>query len=1107
MADQLPSDWPTAFQSAHIRYILSADQMPRSDTDSLAHEELASWLDKLIKTPARQSVYLGEALNIHIILSLTEPAAVESVEYHHIQNHLQESLSVNIQADLLPSSAARMPSIQSDGYLIDPPSPEEITPKPLASNRSQQPSILLSPSHGVKPQEFFRPFQSTPLFTASFSQSKADSPNKLPQINPSDTQKLVSFNAGNHVSLRVAKLANRWLVAWNVDCEIGSLGNSTLAGSLSLSTVITYHSSQSPLFDPPRPSILPAALLSDSPPNFNPPPSSEQARDYGFENAIEIDLFDGMGRDISVSLTRPLITPGSSNSAYQVESTHKSQSKRQPSPSNRYPHSQINPKILSGVVNPSRSDDYLPTIPDQRSQSEPAPSVPIVRRAFSSAYRKESSPIRPTHPEIEPRAPDFPFLKKNLTSVIPIVDPLIIRVHTIAPQHQLKPRELTADQTNHPEIWLVEMEKLFNPMLMLELCYQGDATGASEEDFLVESLDIKLEEQGLLPEFDNFVASTIKIKPIHPTQPSGDNLPYRISRSEAHNLIYVVQIEPANVLPEQGQQHDSSFLQYGCPPVNISLPPSTLISSVRSAFTHQKAGIPIVKDPEHENVSSSAAAGRADHAQGGGAVSGKPYRTMRPLRSSYEPVLEDLSESAGRLSIESVLQKPAGVVYLLSVTIRGKFVSKDSRIGSTGLISASWTSLLTSHELSHSATLDLRRQMDGGNTGDAAAPWSVDDLAEKVTVTDLILPGGYENEQHLKRFALPHGGLVAGSKRHTASNLINALQELSNFQRGSSTGGLPLSSERSRAQAKQLSPLAFGHDSGFAQQKTPHDLPSLPGSPTSTTSPSLINLGRGFTPNTRLRTPTAAASHSSPQVPERAHQPSENEPKMGNKYSGRSKPTTPCGPSREAKLVTPGLIGAPFTEQMQATQGAAFEGGRSRGTGEMLVKVNVASPTGGDGTNRFKVLTEFFVEIVVFNRSSSSALPQGPFQVKILTNDHLLRELDQSLHSPKVARPRHPSACARGHDVGGDDAAGGGGGVVSLDENIQIGPLGDGECQAIKIRLIGLKPGIFQLHGVHFLSLSNAPPPPPPFSLHHHHQQQQPLSQFILLDPLVVLIE
>ncbi|PLW09863.1 hypothetical protein PCASD_22624 [Puccinia coronata f. sp. avenae] len=166
------------------------------------------------------------------------------------------------------------------------------------------------------------------------------------------------------------------------------------------------------------------------------------------------------------------------------------------------------------------------------------------------------------------------------------------------------------------------------------------------------------------------------------------------------------------------------------------------------------------------------------------------------------PSPHDLSESAGRLSSKSDLQKPAGVVYLLPVTIRGKIGLKDSRIGLNGLISAPWTSLLSSHDLSQLATLDLQRQMDGENAGDAAVPRSVDDLAELFSVADLILPGGYENEQHVKRSTLPHGGLVAGSKQHMY--------------------GL---------QPKQLSSLAFGNDSRFDHQKTHHERPSLPGSP------------------------------------------------------------------------------------------------------------------------------------------------------------------------------------------------------------------------------------------------------------------------------------
>jgi hypothetical protein len=53
----------------------------------------------------------------------------------------------------------------------------------------------------------------------------------------------------------------------------------------------------------------------------------------------------------------------------------------------------------------------------------------------------------------------------------------------------------------------------------------------------------------------------------------------------------------------------------------------------------------------------------------------------------------------------------------------------------------------------------------------------------------------------------------------------------------------------------------------------------------------------------------------------------------------------------------------------------------------------------------------------------------------------------------------------------------------------------------VKIRLIGLKPGIFQLYGIHFVSMhSNAPSP-------HHQEQIQPISEFVLVDPLVVLIE
>jgi len=902
----------------------------------------------------------------------------------------------------------------------------------------------------------------------------------------------------------------------------GNLQNSIQTGSLSLSTVITYHSTQPPLCDPSGPSILTTPLISDSPPNLNPRSSLPRVGDCGFESAIEIDLFDGMGRDVSVSLTRPLTTAGNSNSAYQVEPTQNPQSKRPGSTAIRYSHSHSIPKITSGLVNPSRSDDYLPTFPEERSQT--AHPIHAARRAFSNSYSKESTPIILTPQEIEPSASGVPFLDKKLTTIIPIVDPFILKVDTIAPQHRLKPRELTVDQLNHPEIGFIEMEQLSNPMLTLELCYQGDVIGTFDEEFLVESLDVKLEEQGLLPEFDNFFTSTIKIMPIHPTQPSGDNFPYRVSRNEVYSWIYMVQIDRADTLSEQAPHYDSSFSQYGSPSVNIiSLPPSTLISSVRSAFKHQKTGIPIVDEGLHvsedENLSNSPAAGRADDTQGTGSSgwgSGKPHITTRGLRNSYQRGLDNLPESEVRLSSENEHQKPAGVFYLLSITIFGKIISKDSRIESTGPISATWTSLLSSHDLTDSTTLDLRRKLNNESSEAAAMSWSGDEQAEKLAVTDLILPEAYGIGQPLKRSVLPHSGLVAGSKRHTASNLINALQELSSFQRSTYAAGLPLTLERSRTQQKQLSPLAIRHDSEFVQQRALSDDPSFTDSLTSA-SLSMMNSGRRFIPNTRQRTPTSAASHSSPQLPEPAHQPSEIDPKTGAGYPGDFKSNTPRGPPRASKRVPPVLIGSSFAQELHTSRSGALDDGTGRGQGDMMIQVNVSSPNGGDGTNRFKLMSEFAVEIIVFNRSSSSIIAQGPFKVKVLTNDYLLRAPHVSLQSgsPEAARqpylfasvpPVHGDA---GHHANASAGSGCAGGIVSLDEDIQIGPLRNGECQAVKIRLIGLKPGIFQLHGIHFVALPQPPPPPAPshHHHHHHHQSQQQLSQFILVDPLVILIE
>ncbi|KAI9618258.1 hypothetical protein H4Q26_012613 [Puccinia striiformis f. sp. tritici PST-130] len=127
-------------------------------------------------------------------------------------------------------------------------------------------------------------------------------------------------------------------------------------------------------------------------------------------------------------------------------------------------------------------------------------------------------------------------------------------------------RDLTTEQSNRPEIDFIEMENPFNPMLMVELRFPGDLAGTNNDDFLLESLNIQLEQQGLLAKFDNFVTM---------------------------------------------QHIDSYFLQYGCPPINISLPPSTLISNASSAFKLQRTGISILEDgshfPEEENLLSSRA--------------------------------------------------------------------------------------------------------------------------------------------------------------------------------------------------------------------------------------------------------------------------------------------------------------------------------------------------------------------------------------------------------------------------------------------------------------------------------------------------------------------
>ncbi|KAH9464479.1 hypothetical protein MJO28_001838 [Puccinia striiformis f. sp. tritici] len=1110
---QITPDWPAAFQSAQIKYIIPSDQaaiLPESvqqhPADSLTHSELLTWLDKLVKAPTRKSIYLGESLKVYIVLSITEPAKVEFTEHHYIQNHLKTNVSINVQGNLLRGSSDTKPSIRSDRHAEDP-----------SSGQLKQSNSL---NHYQAPIHSPHPFTSSPreslhlsqskfsqLFTTSFSHVQVGAADGSNRVDFKSSSKLKPSNIGAQVTMfQVAKLANQWLVVWKVDCEMGTLQNPAQAGSLSLSSVITYHSTQPPIVDHSRPSILPTSPLSASPPRFNPRSSSSRVPDSGSQNVIEIDLFDGMRRDVGVSLTRPFNAPGSSaSSVYQSGSNKLGQSNRQGQPSNRSSHSQVNSKISLGFSNPSRSEEYLPSFPEERSQSAPAISIPIARRAVSSANRKESTPIRLTHQEIKPTASNSPYLERHLTSFISIIDPLILRVETIAPENRLKTRDLTTEQSNHPKIDFIEMEKPFNPMLMVELRYPGDPAGTNNDDFLLESLDIQLEQQGLLAEFDNFVTSTIKIMPIHPTESTGAHFPYQISQDEVHSLIYAVQIEPANLRPEQVQQNDSSFLQYGCPPINISLPPSTLISNVSSAFKLQRTGISIHEDgshsPEEENLLSS----RADNMQASGSTpwgTGKSHRSTikaPSLRNAHGPGPDDVPESKARLPSQNESKQPAGSVYLFSITIQGKMVSKDSSVESTGPISATWTSLLSSHNLSDSTTLELQRQTTKENMGHKTMPWLGVEQSERFRsqnpLNDVILSGAYDDVHHYNPSVFPHGGLVAGSQRHTASNLINALQELSTFQKRSSTGaGL----------SKQLSPLPTGHhDSGFVTPKVLPDDHPLPDSPTFG-SLSIIQSGRRFLPNNnKLKTPTISTStHSSPQVPEQSHQPSESSPNPGSEYLSRGFKSNQTNPrsSGSTKLTTPGLIESTFSQQDIQTNRSSLTFDRpaagvgSRRAGEMMVKVKCL----GDGTNRFKVLSEFAIEIHVFNCSSSSSsstpwTTEGPFEVMILTNKYQIHQ---------VVNPQDNDLDELEHDDYND------GGIISLDEAIHIGPLGAGECQAIKIRLIGLKPGIFQLHGIHFLSISpHNNPPLPPLPPQEKQQQQPLISQFVLVDPLVVLIE
>jgi hypothetical protein len=630
--------------------------------------------------------------------------------------------------------------------------------------------------------------------------------------------------------------------------------------------------------------------------------------------------------------------------------------------------------------------------------------------------------------------------------MIPIVDPLILRVDTIAPQHRLKPQRLTAQLSNHPEIGFIEMEKPFNPMLKLELSFPEDSMGNADDEFLVESLDIKIEKLGLFPEFDHSATSTITIIPIHPTQPPDGNLPYRISRNEIHNLIYGVQIEPADLLPEQGQRHDSSCLQYDNLPINISLPPSTLISSVNSAFNHQKTGIPIVEEghqvAENDNLSSYTAVGGAElYVAGGGSTTlgpGTACKSTRasPLMHSHDPGVVEKSVSEAGLQ----LKKSVGVVYLLSITIQGKMVSKHARIESTGPIGGTWTCLLSSLDLFDCTTLDLCRQTTEESLGIPLVPYRGDEQAVKFArrspIHDVILPGAYDDDHHYQRSILPHGGLVAGSKRHTASNLMNALQELSTFQRRSSTRGLPLPSEQSRMRQKQLSPLAI-HGSTFIHQNAYAEDLSFADPPPS----SVPNTGRRFLPDkdNKRRTLTPTASHPSPRVPERVHQPAEGDPANYTGGFKANKTNRPAG--QTSSLSTPVLIESSFGHAIStgAIRGA-FDGWRGGAKGGMMIKVNCSSPTGGDRSNRFKVLQEFAVDILVFNRSSL-ATTEGPFKVKILTNSNLLKSSTHTqLLSPNEPRRTHPVAPVQHlHQADHDDVDDISGGVVSLDDAIQIG--------------------------------------------------------------------
>lgn len=1008
-----------------------------------------------------------------MILSLSPPATAEPEGRHDIETHLKTHLSLRFHLDLLPDPANDPSTLSTNTHLERKiPVPVAISrlnkspmSSPLGYSSSPLSPIPHTPLSGQIESKIPDPLKVVRLFTASYSnptsiESKSSDSNRFKvDQKPLDPSRTPELESDAQLKIQVDQTADQWLVVWEACCKVEG---STSTGKLSLSCVVSYHPVPSQDLNS-HPSILPTRPLSDSPPNFGIPQRPwGGGSDSGFGHAMEIDLFDGMGRDLSVSLTRPIVRSANSSSVRQsLGILGAGQTSRPGPPLSRLSQTYFCSQNSHGFANPSRSAEHLSNFPEERSQSAPAYSSIPTRRSASSGHPPQSSSARASRPDVNPGACSPAAIDRPISALIPIINPILLRVETIAPKNHLSSWVSATQPPYYPGVRFVTMDESPHPMLMVELSRPQDSTCL--HDFILENIDIQLEEEGIVSEFDNFVTSCVKILPIH-TPHSADSFPYRISPDDVHSLIYSVQMGPARFLSAEDKHHLRPLFQAEHHPVNLNLPPPISISNITSAFQHQKIGILSIEDTRStvpDGYSSSATVVDRVHPNDSSSWSEKAHGTRAlPLKNHHLPGFEN--------SPRNTMQQPTGSNYLLTVKIRGRVITNppgtSNQAHSTGPISASWSSLLSHRDFSNSSSLELLRQ----SSQDRCPNIDLVGWTAELKNFHALAYGVHQSEMKS-----PPCGLVAGSQRHSASNLMHTIQELSRFQmKNTST-----TSERSLTK-KELSPIVVGSDEKLLQVVQGPGRTSLPGSPTSA-SLSALDSGRRFFSNPRSWTTGNGSTFAISKTRSTEHGPS-----IPGKKSTGAQPRI----GETDRLLLPVPTGRRLSLKDQQTKVVTKESSPSD-VGEMVVHAKLSSSTDHDRRHRFRCLEEFSLEILVFNRSVIDRSLQGPFQFRLLANFRKL--LDRSAHLAGLTL----TPPLRSHRVGfnkylPDQLHSG---IVSIDEFLPVGPLAMGECQMGKIRLVGLKPGIFQLDGIQIVYDDQPDKPKRPPA--------------VIVDPLVILIE